>query len=247
MLDFSRAQFDYEPYPVCYVPEVMDSGLYETLRQAYPPTELFKFQPKLGRKYGLSELRRPENYRAFLAGNPDWKAFHEFVKSDAFVRDVLDLLRFHHIDLGLAQARVRSRARGRRLGLWARAMGRVELSARFEFSMMDPEGGHILPHTDDPHKLITLVISMMAPGEWNPEWGGGTEVVLPQDRSRIYNQLNEYLGFDDVETVRVYPFEPNQCVLFVKTYNSWHQVSPIRADSGASMRRTLTINIERRR
>ena len=36
----------------------------------------------------------------------------------------------------------------------------------------------------------------------------------------------------------------NQCVVFVKTFNSLHSVPPMRGKGSKAMRRTLTINIE---
>ena len=103
-----------------------------------------------------------------------------------------------------------------------------------------------MPHTDDPNKLITLVVSIMQLGEWKPEWGGGTEICLPKNRSLIFNQQNRHLDFDEVDVIKQFPFVPNQCVLFIKTYNSWHQVSPLQAGKDGPMRKTLTINIERK-
>ena len=44
--------------------------------------------------------------------------------------------------------------------------------------------------------------------------------------------------------VRTFDFLPNQCVVFVKTYNSLHSVRPIALPGPTRMRRTLTINIE---
>jgi len=36
---------------------------------------------------------------------------------------------------------------------------------------------------------------------------------------------------------------PNQCVLFVKTFNSLHSVRPMTAPARETARRTLTINL----
>ena len=47
-----------------------------------------------------------------------------------------------------------------------------------------------------------------------------------------------------MEIIDSYPFEPNQAVIFVKTYNSWHSVRPMQGAGSKAMRRTLTINIE---
>jgi hypothetical protein len=56
--------------------------------------------------------------------------------------------------------------------------------------------------------------------------------------------MNRQLEFDDVRAIRSFSFEPNQCVVFVKTFNSLHSVRPMTGPEGA-MRRTLTLNIER--
>jgi hypothetical protein len=117
------------------------------------------------------------------------------------------------------------------------------LKARFEFSMMSAAGGHIHPHTDSPQKHITLVVSMVRPGEWDQAWGGGTDRMRPLDPSNNFNFLNRYLEFDQVETIGTMPYEPNQCVIFIKTFNSLHAVKPMSGPK-AVMRRTLTINIE---
>ena len=37
---------------------------------------------------------------------------------------------------------------------------------------------------------------------------------------------------------------PNQCVIFVKTFNSWHAVYPMTGHGSQALRKTLTINIE---
>jgi hypothetical protein len=88
------------------------------------------------------------------------------------------------------------------------------------------------------------VLSMMKPGEWNPAWGGGTDIVMPRDRSRVYNQVNRSIPFADVEVLKTFPFDPNQCVIFVKTFNSWHSVSPMTGKASDPLRKTLTLNIE---
>jgi hypothetical protein len=122
--------------------------------------------------------------------------------------------------------------------------GEPGLSARFEFSMLPADGGSVIPHTDAPGKLITLVVSMVKEGEWNPAFGGGTEVNRPKDTRLAYNELNRQAEFDQVEALDCYEFTPNQVVVFVKTFNSWHCVRPMTGHGSPAMRKTLTINIE---
>jgi hypothetical protein len=49
-----------------------------------------------------------------------------------------------------------------------------------------------------------------------------------------------------MEILETYPFQPNQAVMFVKTFNSWHSVRPMTGTGSKAMRKTLTINIEAR-
>lgn len=245
MFDFSNLRFDYEPFPIGLTRPVLEASFYESLCETYPDRSLFEFKPDLGNKHSLSEVNNPGHYRRFIEGTPAWRRLHAYVKSDEFIPGVLALLESHHIDLGLGRYRVVSRKPfGSRASALSRVLRRTDLSARFEFSMMGADGGHILPHTDAANKLITLVFSMIRPGEWSPAWGGGTDVVMPKDRSRVYNQVNRSIPFSEVEVLRTFPFDPNQCLIFVKTFNSWHSVSPMTGTAADPLRRTLTLNIE---
>ena len=47
-----------------------------------------------------------------------------------------------------------------------------------------------------------------------------------------------------VVVLDTFAFEPNQAVIFVKTFNSLHSVRPMTAPDRERMRRSLTINIE---
>jgi hypothetical protein len=46
-----------------------------------------------------------------------------------------------------------------------------------------------------------------------------------------------------MEVIDTFEFSPNQAVMFIKTFNSWHSCGHDRQGL-AAMRRTLTINIE---
>ena len=53
-------------------------------------------------------------------------------------------------------------------------------------------------------------------------------------------------NFKDMDVLDTYEFTPNQAVMFVKTFNSWHSVRPMTGQGSEAMRKTLTINIEPR-
>ena len=245
MMTLSSAQFRYEPFPVGLARNVFDDAVYNELLGTFPDIGLFRHMQSHGSKYSLSELNNPENYYRFLERNQRWHELFARVKSREFIAGTLHLLRSQRIDLGLEDLAGRRPAGVRRriADLLLGTGGASALSARFEFSMMPAQGGHIIPHTDSPQKLITLVVSMVRPGEWQPEWGGGTDVLRPRNPADNFNYLNRQLPFEDVVVLDSFAFEPNQCVIFIKTFNSLHSVQPMRGPAQA-LRRTLTINIE---
>jgi hypothetical protein len=247
MFAYDRVKFDYEPYPLGLISDVLDPAFYSELAKTYPSREVLKSAPTDGKKYSLSERTSPELYHRFLKQNEAWGRFHAYVKGKEFIERTLDMLRANYIDLDLGRYRVVSNTRNNRANPLSTLFGVSELTARFEFSAMSGKGGHIRPHTDHPLKLITLVFSAMPEGEWNHEWGGSTAVVWPKDRRLSYNPGNKYLGFDQVDIVKEFAFNPNQALIFIKTFNSWHAVAPLKAPDEAAQRKTLTVNIEKRK
>ena len=253
MFCFQQLRFRYCPFPIGHAAQVFDPALYESLLTEWPATDQFIFKANLGNKYSLSEVNNPDGYHAFIAQSQPWREVYRHVKSVDFVRHVLTTLAEHKVDLGLSDFRV---GRTHQLSgfqdklhaaiekLTHRRNGARTLSTRFEFSMLPSTGGYIKPHTDAPQKLITLVVSMVRPDEWDASWGGGTTVLQPKDETLSFNWMNRQAEFDAMETLDSLPFHPNQCVVFVKTFNSWHAVSPMTSAGPPAMRKTLTINIE---
>lgn len=243
---FDRASFLYEPYPVGLIKDVFDGAYYEQLVSSFPKLDIFQFMKHHGDKYSLSELNNASQYHAFLERTPSWKRLYDYVKGPSFIPDVLRLLLQHEIDLNIPQEAYLPPSihlRIKRLLLKVLGGRGKSLTSRFEFSAMPASGGNILPHTDSPQKLITLVVSMREPTGWESSYGGNTDVMCPADPSKSFNFVNRYLGFDDVRVIRQMPFDANQCVIFVKTFNSLHGVRPMTGPLGV-FRRTLTINIE---
>jgi hypothetical protein len=248
MLNLTRADFIYDPYPIGLIKPAFSEEEYKQMVETFPGNDLFMEFPKVGKKFVLSEKFHGEKYQKYIAKNPIWKRWYDYVKSTSFIHSVLDMLKRHSIDLGFKhypvslRRRLKTTWRDVRRGYWP--YYEPNLRARFEFSMLSADGGCVTPHTDNAAKYITLVISMAKPGEWNPEFGGGTDVNKPKDITKIFNRLNDKLEFDEVDVLHTFPFEPNQAVIFIKTFNSWHSVRPMTGHGSPLMRRTLTINIE---
>ena len=222
MMSLDRLEMRYDPFPIGHCDGILDADFHRRLLDSWPPSDLFLYKPALGHKYSLSEVNNPENYAAFVRGSRDWSMLHRLIKSPAFIDYVLESLLNHNIDLGFSAE---------------------NLSARFEFSMLGGRGGSIKPHTDAPNKIVTLVIYMVREGEWDASYGGGTSILRPKDIRRSFNHMNAQLDFSDVECLHTFPCSGNGCVLFIKTFNSYHCVFP---NNGPEhfIRKSLTINIE---
>lgn len=251
---WNDAEFVYAPFPFGVIANVMDAGFYRQLVAEWPPTELFVFKENLGKKYSLSEVNNGEGYLRFLRTNRVWGEFYRRLKSPEFVREVLQVLQSQNIDLGLAGKHIATvhalSTVGEKLSGAMTKLARLRgteasLSSRFEFSMLPASGGNIKPHTDAPQKLVTLVFSMLDDHEWRQEWGGGTAMLRTNEPALAFNHMNKQADFNRFEPVSVVEFVPNQCLIFIKTFNSWHTVYPMTGPADAPMRRTLTINIER--
>ena len=246
MLNFENIRFDYDPYPIGIARGAIAPDVYQELIDSYPDSSVFVSKEYHGVKLSLSQVNNKAGYYEFLRKSPAWKRFYDYVKSESFIDNTLSMLKAHNIDLG-----VRNIPFTERIAKRYKALTRgspqphiPSLKSRFEFSSMPVTGGSIRPHTDARSKMVTMVIPILREGEWKSEFGGGTSVVWPKDRSRSFNRANGYMDFDEVECLRTYPFEPNQCLVFVKTYNSWHAVWPMTGNDPTILRRTLTINIE---
>lgn len=246
MLNFEAIRFDYDPYPIGIARRVIDPERYREMVDTLPDDRIFVTKENLGTKLSLSQLNNRSGYLAHIRNHRVWQRFYDYIKSERFIAEAMAMLKEHGIDLGLANLGLRDRM-ARRVRALKRGSPQPhfpKLRSRFEFSSMPVTGGNIRPHTDAVSKAVTMVIPMLRENEWQESYGGGTSVVKPKDNRRSFNRVNNYLDFDEVDCLKTFPFEPNQCLVFVKTYNSWHAVWPMTGDDSSILRRTLTINIE---
>lgn len=249
MLNYNAVHMRYEPYPLAVLRPALDLKLYDELALSFPDAALFSSIPKYDYKLSLSEKFSADNYHRFIAGNPTWGRFHSWLKSDDFIRQTVDFLMTQNIDLGVKEA---FESAGGRMGRALKSLtkGRLpsrplKLRSRFEFSVLKADGGEVAPHTDTPKKIITLVLSMIREGEWQPEFGGGLDINRPTDPAYAYNWNNRMVPWDKIEVVDSIPFVPNQCTVFVKTFNSLHSVRKMTQKGSNRLRKTVTIVIEK--
>jgi hypothetical protein len=220
MITFNNVKFKKHPYPIGISKPVWEKDLYNQLVEQFPPADLGLLMGAWYGKFTMSERFNTENYYNFLNKNPLWMKFYKYVKSREFFESIRKVLKKNKILLPVGQ-----------------------YSTRFEFSWIPAKDGFILPHTDIASKVVTLILPMVKPDEWMPEWGGGTDVLKPKYDDKKYTDYKNPL--EDFDIVRTYPYEPNQCVIFIKSENSWHSVGPFKGINNKIFRKTLTVNVEK--
>lgn len=256
MMSFDNREVAHTPFPLVYIRDVFDTDLYEEMVSTFPSAEACVSMPFHGRKYSLSPMTAPLAFRRYVAAHSVWQRFEREISRKSFVDALVGMLLDEGFDLGLLGPKgIEASDRAWRVKkvadntLRAVSRGRVRIypppiRTRFEFSQMPADGGCIKPHTDAPNKLITMVFSMSTNSDWDSQWGGGTSIHEPHADSAIYNWQNRRLEFDQTKTLLTYPFDENQCLIFIKTHNSLHSVLPMTGPPGV-FRKTLTVNIER--
>lgn len=247
-INFQNLEIDYEPYPIGIAPNIFDETTYNELLDNFPDIKNFKVMRNT--KFSFNE--RTNGFKEFVAEHKVWREFEKYITSHEFVASVFNILRERNIDLGYKDYAVYKRGEsGSKLKKLYRVLRGytqpVELETKFEFSALHPDGGAIWPHTDSKSKVVTLVFSMIGKEGWQTKWGGGTSALQLKDNSKIFDRTNKYKPeFDEVDVIKTYEFLPNQCLLFVKTFNSWHSVMPMKNPELDVLRKSLTINIIQR-
>jgi hypothetical protein len=86
---------------------------------------------------------------------------------------------------------------------------------------------------------------MIREGEWDPRFGVGLQINRATDNAYAFNWSNRIVPWDRVEVVDTIPFLPNQCMIFVKMFNSLHSVRKMTQHGSSALRKTVTIVIEK--
>jgi hypothetical protein len=254
-LNLSALKCNYDPFPIINFEDPFPKQFYEDLIKEFPPVCLFSHKTSLGNKYSLSRTNNGQNFDSFLKSSLVWQNFAAYIESDLAIRDILKVLDQLGIDLGFNETKNMAwqekilNSCNRFLGRISAAMsnrlvmGTSPITSKWEFSMLPANGGFLKPHTDAPTKILTLVFPIVDKDEWSVNWGGGTQIYKTIEDKNSFNRVNAQGEFEQMNTVKTYDFSPNQALLFVRTDNSWHGISPINGPEGV-FRRSLTMNIE---
>ena len=241
----SRRRLNATRQPFCFfsVDDYLPSDLYERLRASFPDESNYRFNSE--GKMGFRSSEEPGAIGRWCEAHPDWRDLVAFFGSDAFLADL------RRVFAGpLVQARGWAGHRP-----WLNATGRrppqnplryalqEPVLTTFQFSML-PRDAVVVPHSDAPRKLVSLLLYFRDP-DWQDAWGGGTEFYAPLDPARARGWgATDRIPFEEFKTIGTTGFQPNRLAGFVRCANSYHGVPPLACPPGRT-RKALLINVKR--
>ena len=120
----------------------------------------------------------------------------------------------------------------------------------FQFSML-PRDAAVVPHSDAPRKLVSLLL-YFRDRDWQDAWGGGTEFYAPLDPERARGWgATDRIPFEEFKPIGSTPFvgqSPGR-VRALRQFLSWRSPArlPARADAqGAADQHQARQVVERR-
>ena len=240
-VDYSRLLFSHRDvtvydYPFFHgcIDNYLPSQSYRYLLQDFPKQALYI-------NYGARGAMDNDDPRLknFWSKNPFSKSLLDFFSSETFLEDLQKFVM-------PAVPRERGYSDQRSwyyVNDWSKARkltDKTPINATFKFSPLTP-GEWIPPHTDNPGKLLSILL-YFAESDWRESYGGGTEIYEPKHALLKHNWRNIEMPFELMKRWRTFAFLPNRLVFFLKSSNSWHGVSPVVCPEGRS-RKSLLITL----
>ena len=241
----SRRLGEIRTKPFCFfhIDNYLPDALYESLRESFPDESTYDSDGS--GKLGFRSSDEPDDFERFCAQNPDWQRLLDFFRSDEFVldagrtmapsliaaRDWKARRRWHNYSEGEIPA--------------SRLSYLLEEPVRTTFQISQlPNGAEVIPHTDAPRKLISLML-YFRDEDWEEASGGATVFFEPRDAERARQwSPTERIPFSELNEIGSCGFARNRLAGFVRSENSFHGVHPIVSPAGQT-RRALLVNIKR--
>ena len=240
-----------KPFSIFEKNNFFDNEFYNTLSQEFPKEEYFYNKHDLGNKKYLNN--KDSNFNIFLKKSNAWQNFYNEVNSKKFLNEIFLLCKnrlfsinerknIRSIDFKLNP---NSNFLNRAIRKIKSLMGIYEVRLAFEFSLMK-NGDFIPPHNDTENKLVSLMIYF--PDEIQTKerdlgtnffksvkkdlniWKGD---MMSHEKSKEFYQSHSIFYKSK--------FDRNKIVGFIKSKDSWHDVSKIKSSS--ELRKSLNINL----
>ncbi len=107
------------------------------------------------------------------------------------------------------------------------------------FWFFTPNGCSVSPHCDHANKIGAHLFYMNTDDDWDPAWGGQTEVLIPNRKLKRASapEFSDFATAIPGQTMGTHSF------LFKRTRNSWHGVREINCPAGY-MRKLFMVSIQ---
>jgi len=238
---------DLRIHPCCFfqVDDYLPNDFYESLRETFPDESTYESDGS-GKK-GFRSSVEADPFDSFCDANPAWRQLIDFFGSAEFSADARKALApALHDARGMLEYRPWLDCTKRAIpNNPLRYIFQEPTRTTFQISLL-PRGGVVVPHTDAPRKLISLLLYFRDP-DWKDEYGGATEFYEPLDPQLARSWApTDRIPFEHFKLIGAAGFERNRLSGFVRSNASFHGVPPISCPPGMS-RRVLLINLKRRK
>jgi hypothetical protein len=243
----SRRRIECTRTPFCFfsVDDYLPSDVYRALEQSFPDDAWFMPEKDYSGKLGFRSSVVQNEFERFCAAHPLWARLIEFFGSDLFLEDLRrvflpDLVRAR----GLAGRKPWVNYTRRQISdNPLRYLLEEPVRTTFQFSRL-PDQAVVIPHTDAPRKLVSLLLYFWGP-QWQDAFGGATDFYEPRDPERARRwSATERIPFEELREIGSTPFVANRLAGFVRSPCSYHGVRPIACPPGTT-RNSLLVNVKR--
>ncbi len=234
-----------QTHPCCFfhIDDYLPEDFYQSLRETFPDVSTYEKDDSKKKAFRSSVEADP--FDAFCDAHPAWRQLVDFFSSPAFTADAQEALAPALLDArGIEARRPWLDCTGRKIpNNPLHYIFREPIRTTFQISLL-PRGGVVVPHTDAPRKLVSLLLYFRDP-DWQDAYGGGTEFYAPLDPERARSWApTDRIPFENFKLIGAAGFERNRLSGFVRSGASFHGVPPIQCPPGMA-RRALLINIKR--
>ena len=240
------------PFTIFEIENFFDSNIFQNLDTQFPDEKYFHDKHNLGNKkyFNNKDLK----FDDFLSDSPAFKNFYQELNSKEFVqkifqfckKDLVKIPQRKKIKNIILKQHVTENLIDKIKKKINHIFGSYHVRIGFEFSLMKAES-FIPPHNDVENKIISLMIYFPSQ-DMKPNNNFGTNFYKPKNdvleniwRGDMMNNDESNNFFKKNSIFHHSQFTKNKLVGFLKSNNSWHDVSHL--DKKEVSRRSLNINL----
>ena len=228
-----------------------DHEFFKKLHNEFPSENYFHSKHDLGNKKYLNN--KDKNFFIFLSRSDSWSNFYNAINSKKFLNEIFLLCkkslfsieerkRIKRIDF---KAKVKRDLLSRAIRKLKNLLGIYEVRIGFEFSLMKNKD-YIPPHNDTENKLVSLMVYFPEEHQDKDKNLGTNFFRSTKENYNLWkgDMMNEIESKEFYKNYSIFytsKFEKNKLVGFLKSSESWHDVSIINTKS--NLRKSLNINL----